>query len=155
MRQFIHESLIDASREQVFAFHQRPDAFALLQPPWEQTRILEPPTSLAVGTRVVLETKVGPLWLTIEAEHVAYVENERFEDVMHKGPFAYWHHKHIFTAHGDQCVLRDEISYALPFGPLGALFGAALVQRKLERMFAYRHEVTAREVAPPLGRAAG
>jgi ligand-binding SRPBCC domain-containing protein len=147
MHQFVKESLIDASRERVFAFHQRPDAFALLQPPWEETRILEPPTSLAVGTRVVLETKVGPLWLTIEAEHVAYVENERFEDVMHKGPFAHWHHKHLFIARGQQCLLRDEVAYALPLGALGSLFGGRFVRSKLERLFAFRHQITAREVA--------
>jgi ligand-binding SRPBCC domain-containing protein len=144
MLHFVKESLIDASRERVFAFHQRPDAFALLQPPWENTRIIQPPTSLASGTRVVLETKVGLFWVTIEAEHVAYVENERFEDVMRRGPFAHWHHKHLFIAHGSQCILRDEIDYELPLGPLGRLFGARFAQHKLERMFAFRHEVTAR-----------
>lgn len=147
MQKFVKESLLDATREQVFAFHQRRDAFALLLPPWEETRVLVPPTSLDVGTRVVVQTKIGPLWFTIEAEHVAYVENERFEDVMRKGPFAHWHHKHLFLAHGQQCLLRDEIEYALPLGVLGNLFGAPIARRKLERLFAFRHEVTMREVA--------
>jgi ligand-binding SRPBCC domain-containing protein len=114
--------------------------------PWENTRILKPPTGLEVGTRVLLQTKVGPFWTTIEAEHVAYVENQRFEDVMHKGPFAYWHHKHLFSARGQQCLLRDEIDYELPLGVLGRVFGGHFARRKLERMFAFRHEVTSREV---------
>lgn len=152
MHKFVKESLLDATREQVFAFHQRADAFTLLLPPWEQTRVLKPPTSLEVGTQVVLQTKVGPLWFTIEAEHVAYVENERFEDVMRRGPFARWHHKHLFFARGQQCLLRDEIAYELPLGTLGNVFGAPIARAKLERLFAFRHEVTAREVGRSLAR---
>lgn len=147
MLRFVKESLFDATREQLFAFHQRPDAFALLLPPWEETRVIRPPRSLEVGTRVIVQTKLGPIWITIEAEHVAYVENERFEDVMRRGPFVHWHHKHLFLARGAQCLLRDEIEYALPLGPLGRLFGAPIARAKLERLFAYRHEVTARVLA--------
>lgn len=144
METFVKECLIDAPREAVFAFHQRPDAFALLQPPWETTQILKPPTGLEVGTVVILRTKVGPFWQTIEAEHVAFVLNERFDDVMRRGPFASWHHKHLFFAEGDKCRLRDEIDYQVPLGPLGRLANALIVRRKLERMFAYRHQVTQR-----------
>jgi ligand-binding SRPBCC domain-containing protein len=144
---FVKETLIDAPRELVFAFHRRPDAFALLLPPWEQTRVLRPPQGLEAGTLVVVETKLGPLWVRIEAEHVAYVENERFEDVMRKGPFAHWHHKHLFIAQGQRCLLRDEVAYRLPLGALGRAFGGAYARRKLERLFAFRHEVTARELA--------
>jgi ligand-binding SRPBCC domain-containing protein len=155
MRHFVRERLIAAPRRVVFAFHERPEAFALLQPPWEQTRIITPPTSLAVGTRVVLQTRMGPVWFTIEAEHVAYAKDERFEDVMRSGPFAHWHHKHLFLDHPDGCLLRDEIAYALPLGPLGDLAALLVVERKLARMFAYRHDVTEREVLRALNAGAG
>ena len=59
MLSFVKESLLDATREQVFAFHQRPDAFALLLPPWEETRVIQPPSSLEVGTRVVVQAERG------------------------------------------------------------------------------------------------
>jgi ligand-binding SRPBCC domain-containing protein len=154
MRHFVRERLIAAPPRAVFAFHERPDAFALLQPPWEQTRILQPPTGLEVGTRVVLKTRVGPIWVTIEAEHVAYAKDERFEDVMHRGPFAHWHHKHLFLARGPHCLLRDEIDYALPLGPLGNLAALLVVERKLARMFTHRHDVTEREVLRSLTHAA-
>ena len=143
---FFKESLIHAPRERVFAFHERPDAFPLLQPPWEKTRILKPPRSLQVGTVVVLQTQIGPFWLTLEAEHVAYRKNERFEDVLRKGPFAHFHHKHLFLERGQECLLRDEIDYALPGGVLGELAAKWVAQPKLERMFEYRHQVTRREV---------
>jgi ligand-binding SRPBCC domain-containing protein len=143
MPRFVKESLIAASAEKVFAFHERRDAFALLQPPWQETEILQPPTSLAVGTRVVLRTKVGPLWQTIEAEHVAYEPGRMFVDRMVRGPFKAWRHRHVVTPRGDRAaLLTDDIEYDLPLGTLGRVFGGPFARRELERLFAYRHEVT-------------
>ena len=144
--QFVKESVIPATVEEVFAFHERPDAFALLQPPWERVDIQRPPRGLEVGTRVELRTKMGPFWIPIVAEHVAYARNDRFEDVMVRGPFARWHHKHLFLPHDDGCLLRDEIEYAAPLGWLGRLVDPIAVRPKLQRLFDYRHDVTRREV---------
>lgn len=145
MMRFVKESRIGASAETVFAFHEAKDAFERLQPPWQETEIITPPSSLAVGTRVVLRTKIGPCWQTIEAEHVAYEPGRMFADEMTRGPFASWVHKHIVTPRGpSESTLTDDIEYELPLGALGRLFGAAFARRELERLFAYRHEVTRR-----------
>lgn len=143
---FVKESVFRAPVEAVFAFHERPDAFALLQPPWDPVEIVRPPRSLEVGTVVVLKTRVGPFWITIEAEHVAYEKNRRFEDVMRKGPFAHWHHRHLFFEHPEGCRLRDEIEYRAPLGPLGRLADPLVIRPRLRKMFDYRHHVTRREV---------
>ncbi len=141
---FVKESVIDASAAEVFAFHERPDALERLQPPWQATRILQPPTSLAVGTRVVLEIQVfGPFWQTLVAEHVAFEPGRMFADRMVTGPFASWLHTHLVTPKGpSRCVLTDDIEYELPLGVLGRVFGGAFARRTLERMFEFRHEVT-------------
>jgi uncharacterized protein len=39
-------------------------------------------------------------------------------------------------------VLEDAIEYELPFGAIGWLVGRPVVQRKLKRLFAFRHAVT-------------
>ena len=140
---FLKESVIEASAETVFAFHEAPDAFQRLQPPWQTTRIVQPPSSLEVGTRVILKVKVGPFWQTVVAEHVAYEPGRMFADRMVEGPFASWLHRHIVTPRGaSQCVLADDIEYELPLGWLGRLFGGAFARRSLERMFEFRHRVT-------------
>jgi hypothetical protein len=142
---FVKESLLHASAERVFAFHERPDAFALLQPPWAQSEIVQPPTSLAVGTRVILRTKLGPFWQTIEAEHVAYEPGRMFADRMVRGPFRHWLHRHVVTPQGPtEALLTDDIELTLPFGALGRLAGEPLARRELERLFTYRHAVTRR-----------
>ncbi|MEM7436958.1 MAG: SRPBCC family protein [Myxococcota bacterium] len=140
---FKKESLIDASAEEVFAFHEAPDAFERLQPPWQTAEIVKPPSSLAVGTEVILRVRVGPLWQTIVAEHVEYEPGKMFADRMVKGPFASWLHRHIVTPQGDhQAMLTDDIEYELPMGALGRAFGGGFARRNLERLFEYRHEVT-------------
>ena len=144
--QFVKESVLPATVEEVFAFHERPDAFALLQAPWDRIEIIIPPAGLEVGTRVELRTKIGPFWKRIVAEHVAYERNRRFEDVLLEGPFARWHHKHLFFADEGGCRLRDEIDYAPPLGWLGRLVDPIAVRPRLEKLFDYRHEVTRREV---------
>jgi ligand-binding SRPBCC domain-containing protein len=140
---FTKATTIRASAEEVFAFHETPDAFSRLQPPWQKTEILQPPTSLEVGTRVVLRTKIGPLWQTIVAEHVAYEPGRMFADRMIEGPFAAWEHRHLVAPRDDgTCVLTDDIEYELPFGAVGRLFGNWLARRNLERLFDFRHRVT-------------
>ena len=140
---FVKESVIRASAERVFAFHEMPDAFERLQPPWQETEILQPPTSLEVGTRVVLRTKVGPFWQTIEAEHIAYEPGKMFADRMLRGPFAKWVHQHLVIPRGQaECLLTDDIEYELPLGTIGRLFGGSYARRNLERLFEFRHRVT-------------
>jgi len=143
---FVKETVIPASVEAVFAFHERPDAFALLSPPWQKVDIQQPPASLEVGTQVRLRAKIGLFWVTILAEHVAYEKNRCFEDVMRKGPFAKWHHKHLFLPDPGGCRLRDEIEYEPPFGILGRLVDPIAIRPMLVKLFDYRHEVTYRQV---------
>jgi ligand-binding SRPBCC domain-containing protein len=145
---FVRETLVRATPRQLYEFHALPDAFERLQPPWEQVQVVEPPSSLEAGTVVIARTRVGPLWVTIEAEHVACTppssENAEcgFEDVMHGGPFKRWHHRHRFLPHPEGAILRDEIEYEPPLGPLGRLADPWAIRPRLERMFAYRHRIT-------------
>jgi ligand-binding SRPBCC domain-containing protein len=142
---FHKRTRIEAPASVVFAFHDRADAFALLAPPWQRLEIVQPPTSLAVGTRVVVRARLGPLSTTIVAEHIAYEPGRSFTDRLVGGPFPHWVHRHLVEPDGDRaCFLDDDIEYALPLGALGRVFGGAIARRELDRMFAHRHEVTRR-----------
>jgi hypothetical protein len=140
---FVHESLIPAPVSRVFAFHESPGALEKLIPPWEEARVVLRGASLLPGTRVILKTRIGPLWAEWEAEHTRYQKDVLFEDVQRRGPFARWVHTHRFLPHpSGGTLLRDEVDYALPLGLVGALGGGWFVRRKLEKMFAFRHEAT-------------
>ena len=140
---FEKKSIIKASAARVFAFHEQPDAFERLQPPWQESEIVQPPRSLEVGTRVVLRVKVGPFWQTMVAEHVEYEPGRMFADRLVQGPFKSWLHRHIVTPVDEgECILTDDIEYELPFGLVGATFGGWFARKNLERLFDYRHRVT-------------
>ena len=144
---FVKETVIKASPERVFAFHELPDALERLVPPWENVRVIQKADISVIGSRAIVETKVLGFFRTRwVAEHVKYDPPREFEDVQISGPFKGWRHRHIVRAHAEEgsSVLRDEIEYEMPLGVICAVFAPFLVERRLEKMFNYRHEVTRR-----------
>lgn len=141
--QFVKESVIKAPPERVFGFHELPDAIERLIPPWENARIIQRADISEVGSRAIIEQKIFGLfpsrWV---AEHTRYEPPKVFEDVQISGPFKSWRHQHIVEPHEEGAVLRDEIEYEPPLAFLGAAAAPLLIVPKLEKMFAYRHEVT-------------
>jgi len=144
---FEHSSIIHAPVQAVFDFHEHPDALERLLPPWERVQMVQPPTSLAVGTVVRLKQRMGPIWISIESEHVAYERHALFVDEMRKGPFARWRHEHRFVPEGEDCRLTDTIEYTPPLGLLGRWVNPVLIAPRLRKMFEYRHRITAEAVA--------
>ena len=133
--QFVKESLINASAERVFAFHERPDALRLLTPPWEKTRIIESASISELGSRTIIETKVGPIKIRWVARHTKYEPPHLFEDIQIKGPFRSWRHRHKIESSDNGARLRDEITYEPPFRFLGKLFSPLFIERRLKRLF--------------------
>jgi uncharacterized protein len=145
--EFRYRTRIEASAEEVFRWHTRPGALERLTPPWEHVEVIERTGGINNGDRVVLRMHLGPLSQTWVAEHRDYLEGRQFRDVQREGPFAHWEHTHRFEPDGaNACYLEDRIEYALPFGALGERAGGKFVQRKLEKLFRYRHQVTATDV---------
>ena len=54
------------------------------------------------GAKRIFRFPLGPIKMTWVAEHLGYQPPEKFEDVMIKGPFKSWHHKHHFEMEADQ-----------------------------------------------------
>ena len=141
--EFIKESVIKASPERVFAFHQLPDAFARLVPPWEDATVVQMADISVIGSRAIIDNKLfGLVPVRWVAEHTAYDPPYLFEDIQISGPFKSWRHRHIIKPHPDGAILRDEIEYEPPFWIFGAIAAPFAVVPKLEKMFDYRHKVT-------------
>jgi len=140
---FVAESVIRAPAERVFAFHELPDAVARLTPPWAGSRVVEQPTSLEKGTRTIVDIRVLPLiWIRAVLEHSGIERPIWFEDRQLSGPFRSWRHMHRVVAEDGQARLVDAIDFELPFEPWSRWLAGRLAVRRLERLFAYRHEVT-------------
>ena len=140
---FLKESVIRANPERVFEFHEQADVLSLLIPPWESARVIQPAKISKVGADAIIETKLfGPIKIRWIARHTLYDPPRMFEDVQLKGPFRSWRHRHIVESHVEGAILRDVIDYEPPLGFLGRAFAPSLVQKRLEKLFEFRHEVT-------------
>jgi ligand-binding SRPBCC domain-containing protein len=142
--QFVAQSRIEAPAEEVFRWHAEPAALERLTPPWEAVEIVERAPGIRDGDRGILRVHLGPFRIRWVFEHRDYIEGRQFRDVQISGPFRRWEHTHTMEPDGvGSCILTDRILYELPFGFAGKALAAWFIQRKLARLFKYRHRVTA------------
>ena len=133
---------------EAFAWHERPGALQRLTPLFAAMTVEEPPDGLAVGTQVILRTGIGPIRPRWVAEHVVYDPPHEFRDVQRSGPFAQWDHRHRFEDLGEgRSALTDEVTYRLPLERLVPAVARRILDRRVERMFAYRQQRTLADLA--------
>ncbi|MEB3031722.1 TIGR01777 family oxidoreductase [[Mycobacterium] nativiensis] len=137
----VFSSEVEAPRDEVFAWHARPGAFARLSPPWQPMHLRSEAASLRDGT-AELALPGGLRWI---AEHQAggYDPPRRFVDTLGGRGLASlparlvmtWRHIHEFDDLGDgRTLMTDRVDTAVP----GAL---------LRPMFVYRHRQLADDLA--------
>ena len=147
MVNFQHDTRINAPRDVVWDWHSREGAFDRLTPPWEHMESISSPPDLSPGGRRVIRMKLGPFKMKWVAEHTDLIEGELFADRMVRGPFKRWWHTHrLVEEKKDVTIVRDEVSYDLPFGFLGRLFGSRYVRKMVLRMFTSREISLKRDI---------
>ncbi|HEU5359240.1 MAG TPA: TIGR01777 family oxidoreductase [Gemmatimonadales bacterium] len=146
-RRYTRSSPMPVPVEELFDWHLRPGAFERLAPPWERADVMARTGPVADGAVVTLHVPIGPVSVRWVSRHRDVHRPSGFVDEQLSGPFASWVHAHRMepSAAGGS-TLTDDIAYALPFGPVGAI-AAGGVRRKLERVFAYRHRITRGDLA--------
>ncbi len=137
---FVHWSRIPAAPEKVFAWHEEPDAFSRLQPPWVKIQEVKRTGPLSSNPRVTLEQTVGLFSFRWELDHENYVAGKEFTDVMMKGPFQEWKHRHhVLPDEEGGSFLIDTITYKIPGGYIGSFLCNRWIERQLRKTFEYRH----------------
>ena len=148
MTVFSRESILAADVDEAFAWHARPGAIERLSPPWDPLSVISRTGGILPGARVVLRMKAGPVPYLWHARHTRYEENRLFEDEQVRGPFAEWTHTHAFEPVGDrQCRLKDTVRFRLPLAVISHPLAGPMVKRQLDRIFAFRHRLTAADLA--------
>lgn len=145
MLQFKYSSVIDASVEVVWKFHERHDVLRLLTPPWQPIQVIRREGGLGVSAITEFRMSLGPLPLTWLARHTECEEYKFFTDEQLSGPFEFWRHQHLFDSEANKTRLTDAITFAMPGGEVVEFVTSWLVQAQLDAMFRYRHDVTKRE----------
>lgn len=86
-----------ATAEQLYDWHQRPEAFSRLSPPWQRVVIESQVGTVCPRDRKLLRIPViGPLGIRWELVHSNDLDTHGFVDTQVKGPFRSWRHEHRF-----------------------------------------------------------
>jgi uncharacterized protein YbjT (DUF2867 family)/ligand-binding SRPBCC domain-containing protein len=138
----VHRSVIPASADDVFQWHERPEALLDLIPSGGWVRIERRAGGIQDGGRVVFSIGLGPLRMPWESRHYGYVRGKQFCDEQVKGPFRTWRHTHRMEAMGaSQSIYEDRIEYALRGGSLVRRLSDGIVRHFLTSMLMRRHQL--------------
>lgn len=91
-----------------------------------------------------IDYKVTPLlgipmkWKTKITEVDPY---KSFTDFQKKGPYKLWNHQHEFVEKDDGVLMKDKLTYEMPYGVLGKIAHGLIVKKKLKGIFDYRYQV--------------
>ncbi|MEE4001590.1 SRPBCC family protein [Tenacibaculum sp. FZY0031] len=91
----------------------------------------------------IITYKVGILpgvksnWVT---EITQVKEQQFFIDEQRFGPYSMWHHEHWFEElPNGKTLMKDKISYKIPFGFLGHIAQSIFIKRQLKGIFEHRY----------------
>jgi len=121
-----------------FAFFSRPENLQAITPPWLDFRITSVDPELRAGSLIRYRLRWHGVPMRWTTEIAAWDPPCGFVDTQLSGPYALWHHQHELTAQNGGTLIRDEVTYALPFGPLGQLAHRLWVRRDVEAIFDFR-----------------
>lgn len=137
-KQFLPISLDDA-----WNFFSHPQNLNEITPKDMEFEILtENIPTMYPGMIVQYNVKPFPLvkmgWVT----EITHVEDKKmFIDEQRFGPYAFWHHQHIFEAVEGGVMMTDILHYRVPLGIVGKLINKVIVERKVSSIFDYRFKI--------------
>ena len=135
---------LNAPREELFQFFA--DAYNLekITPDLLSFKVVTPaPIDMKPGTLIDYKLKVRGVPIRWRTLIETWEPCDKFTDEQLKGPYKRWHHTHTFTDENGGTRCNDIVEYAPPGGPLAPLINKLVVQRDVEKIFAYRANVLA------------
>ncbi len=138
----IFEIPLPCSVKTLFDFHADTKNLPLITPTDTSVEILKLETPLKQGNEAVLRIKKGWLSFVWELTFEKVVYPTLIIDVATRSPFRLFRHEHHFIEVDDaHSILRDEVTFSLPFEPLSTV-ALWFVKKDMQKMFAYRHART-------------
>ena len=125
---------------EAWAFFATPLNLNRITPPHLHFEILSKDAGQPMFKGQIIRYKVQPLplyrttWVTEIAEVNPMVS---FVDVQKQGPFAHWHHTHLFFQEQSGVKMYDNLQYTIPFGRAGQVVGP-FIHRKVTEISSYR-----------------
>lgn len=146
--QFKRIQKVNASMGEVWNFISSPANLKEITPDYMGFDITSGHLSDKMYEGMIITYKVSPLlgiktdWMT-EITHIR--EMEYFVDEQRIGPYKLWHHQHHISPIEGGVLMKDIVTYAPPFGLIGAVANSLVIRKKLNEIFRYRHEAVERK----------
>ena len=137
------KQFLPISLDEAWDFFSRPENLNEITPKDMEFEILtENIPRVYPGMIVQYNVKPFPLvkmgWVT----EITQVEDKRmFIDEQRFGPYAFWHHQHIFEEVDGGVMMSDILHYRVPLGFVGKIVNALVISNKVQSIFDYRFEV--------------
>ena len=134
--------VVAADLAKTWGFFSAAENLPAVTPPWLSFKVLTR-APVAMGQDALLDYTIR--WMGVPVRWRTRVIDgsppRQLIDLQVRGPYALWHHQHVFseTPEGVECM--DRVVYKLPLGPAGRLVHAAAVRRQLVRIFRFRRSV--------------
>lgn len=135
---FVHSTIVEASCEELYAYHEKPELLYRIRPPWEKLTVVEKDHSLELGTMAHLRIG-GKEWI---GRVIAVNKPYGYTHQLIQGPLTPVIHEHIFNPiSSSQTEVIEKITYTVPFGKLGNYFLGNALHQRVEKMMIYRHKI--------------
>jgi uncharacterized protein (TIGR01777 family) len=125
----------------VFDFFSDVKNLEELTPPLLNFRVVGKSTeNIQEGTKIDYKLKIRG----VPAKWTSLITNwqpmTQFADVQLKGPYAKWHHLHLFRPLAGGVLIEDKVVYRLPFSRFGGNFLHGFIRKDVKTIFSYRRK---------------
>lgn len=138
--QFTSIQYLDTDIKSVWEFASSPKNLKKITPDYmlfnitsENREKMYPGMIISYQVAPILKLKLN--WVT-EITHM--IENKFFVDEQRIGPYALWHHQHLFEVVDKQVKMTDIVTYKPPLGFIGRLANTLFIEKQIKSIFEYR-----------------
>lgn len=138
--QLIATQFLPVPPETAFTFFEDPENLRGITPDWLDFRISnnQVNTQISEGSEFDYTIRWLGIKLSWRSKITEYRPPERFIDLQVVGPYLFWSHLHIFERSPLGTLMKDEVTYRLPYGVIGKIFHSLVIKKQLKDIFSYR-----------------
>ena len=132
-------------KEELFDFFSDAKNLEAITPPWVNFKILNVSTDkIQEGTILDYQIKLHTIPIKWKTKIIDWNPPTEFVDTQLKGPYKLWHHTHSFKEVAGGVLMTDRVLYQIPFSIIGNLANPLLVDKDVQKIFAYRKVILAK-----------
>lgn len=126
--------------EKAFSFFEKPENLFEITPDWLNFRFdnKDGQSQMCEGAEFAYTIRWFAIRIKWHTTILEYRHPEMFTDVQVQGPYLMWRHLHTFEPVPEGTLMRDFVTYRIPFSLLGNILHSIIIRKQLRDIFSYR-----------------